>query len=84
MIGTQLQSASNTLDLIMQSGDWEHDEKLKQAALQLSHALDMADTLPELQTAYRACVSAYAAYTARLPQPESYPLIARTLQDKRR
>jgi hypothetical protein len=67
MIGSQLQSASNTLDIIIQSGDWKRDEKLEQAALQLKRALDVADTLPELQAAYRATVDAYAAYTARFP-----------------
>jgi hypothetical protein len=66
MIGTQLQSASNTLDVIVQSGDWERDAQLKQAAMRLSRALDLADQLPELQAAYRATVDAYAAYTAHL------------------
>jgi hypothetical protein len=65
MIGTQLQSASNTLDLLVQSGDWQKDEKLKKAAMRLRRALDAADKLPELQAAYRATVDAYAAYTAR-------------------
>jgi hypothetical protein len=64
MIGTQLQSASNTLDVIIQSGDWKHDEKLKSAALRLRRALEVADRLPELQAAYRETVNAYAAYTA--------------------
>ncbi len=68
MIGTRLQSASNTLDVIVQSGDWKNDEKLKNAAMQLSRALESADQLPELQAAYRATVDAYAAYTARLPE----------------
>ena len=63
MIGAQLQSASNTLDLLVQSGDWQKDEKLKQEAQRLSRALDMADQLPELQAAYRALVDAYAVYT---------------------
>lgn len=67
MIGTRLQSASNTLDVIMQSGDWKRDEKLKRAAIRLSQALDLADQLPELQAAYRATCDAYAAYTAHLP-----------------
>jgi hypothetical protein len=66
MIGIQLQSASNTLDVIVQSGDWERDEKLKQAAMRLSRALDLADQLPELQAAYKATVDAYAAYTAHV------------------
>ncbi len=68
MIGTRLQSASNTLDLLVQSGDWERDKKLKQAAIRLGRALESADQLPELQAAYRATVDAYAAYTARLPE----------------
>jgi hypothetical protein len=65
MIGNQLQSASNTLDVIVQSGDWEKDEKLRQSAMQLSRALDAADQSPALQAAYRATVDAYAAYSAR-------------------
>jgi hypothetical protein len=65
MIGAQLQSASNTLDLLVQSGDWKRDEKLKQAAMRLRRALEVADQLPELQAAYRALVSAYGAYTAK-------------------
>jgi hypothetical protein len=64
MIGTHLQSASNTLDVIVQSGDWQKDEKLKQAAMRLRQALDIADQLPELQSAYRAIVDAYSAYIA--------------------
>ena len=62
MIGTHLQSASNTLDLLVQSGDWQKDEKLKQVAMRLSRALDMADQLPVLHAAYRATVDAYSAY----------------------
>jgi hypothetical protein len=68
MIGTHLQSASNTLDVIVQSGDWEHDEKLKQAAMRLKRVLDVADQLPELQSAYKATIDAYAAYIASQPQ----------------
>jgi hypothetical protein len=68
MIGTHLQSASNTLDVIVQSGDWERDEKLKQAAMRLSRALDIADQLPELKEAYQATVHAYSAYIASHPQ----------------
>jgi hypothetical protein len=71
MIGTQLQSASNTLDVIVQSGDWQRDEKLRQAAMRLSRALEAADQLPELRSAYRATVNAYAAYTAHLSEVES-------------
>jgi hypothetical protein len=62
MIGTRLQSASNTLDVIVQSGDWEHNEKLKQATMRLSHALELADQLPELIASYRAAVDAYVVY----------------------
>ena len=64
MIGEHLQSASNTLDVIMQSGDWKRDEKLKRAAIRLSQALETADQLPELAAAYRATCDAYAVYTA--------------------
>ena len=64
MIGTQLQSASNTLDLIVREGGWRQDETLKQAAMRLSRALDAANQLPELRVAYQATVDAYAAYIA--------------------
>lgn len=64
MIGPHLQSASNTLDVIVQSGDWKRDKKLEQAALQLKQALESIDQSPELQAAYRSAVDAYAAYTA--------------------
>lgn len=67
MIGTQLQSASNTLDVIVQSGDWERDAQLKQASMRLKRALDIADQLPELQEAYQATINAYSAYIAHLP-----------------
>jgi hypothetical protein len=67
MIGTQLLSASNTLDVIIESGDWERDAKLKQAAMRLKHTLDMADQLPELKEAYQATVNAYSAYIAQQP-----------------
>ena len=62
MIGLHLQAASNTLDVIVQSGDWKHDEKLKQAAQRLSQVLDTIDQSPELQAAYKATVDAYCAY----------------------
>jgi hypothetical protein len=70
MIGHQLQSASNTLDLLVQSGDWKRDEKLKQATMRLSRALEAANQLPELQAAYREAVDAYASYTASKPSQE--------------
>ena len=62
MIGTHLQAAANTLEVIVQSGDWKRDEKLELAAIRLAEALNAADTLPELQAAYQATVDAYAAY----------------------
>lgn len=62
MIGEQLQAASNVLDLLRQSGDWQKDERLKQASLQLSQALERANSLPELRVAYEHAVSAYAVY----------------------
>src|SRR5436305_455780 len=48
MIGPQLQAASNTLDVLVESGDWKRDEKLRQATLQLRSALDAAGQSPEL------------------------------------
>jgi hypothetical protein len=68
MIGPHLQSASNTLDVIVQSGDWRRDEKLKNAAMQLKRVLESVDQSPELQAAYRATVDAYAAYTAHVSE----------------
>jgi hypothetical protein len=62
MIGTQLKSASNVLDLLVQSGDWERDETLLQASIRLQRALDKANQLPELQAAYRETVDAYATW----------------------
>ncbi len=65
MIGTQLQSASNMLDLLVQSGDWKRDEQLKQATMQLVCALDAANNLPELKSAYEAVVTTYYACTSQ-------------------
>jgi hypothetical protein len=62
MIGTQLKSASNVLDLLVQSGDWEKDETLLRASIRLQRALDKANQLPELQAAYRETVDAYATW----------------------
>jgi hypothetical protein len=67
MIGTQLQSASNVLDMLVQSGDWKRDETVKQASIRLSRALETANQLPELQAAYRETVDAYASYTGSNP-----------------
>jgi hypothetical protein len=68
MIGTRLLSASNVLDVLIESGDWQKDEKLKQVAIRLRCALDAADQLPELQDAYRETVNAYTAYITRTPE----------------
>ena len=54
-----MQAAANTLEVIVQSGDWKRDEKLELAAIRLAEALNAADTLPELQAAYQATVDAY-------------------------
>jgi hypothetical protein len=62
MIGTQLKSASNVLDLLVQSGDWEKDETLLRASIRLQRALDQANQLPELQAAYREIIDAYATW----------------------
>jgi hypothetical protein len=62
MIGTHLKSASNVLDVLVQSGDWKRDETLKQATLRLSRALEKANQLPELQAAYRETIDAYATW----------------------
>lgn len=70
MIGTRLLSASNVLDVLRESGDWERDEKLKKATIRLRRALETADQLPELQAAYRATVDAYTAYITRTPVEE--------------
>lgn len=70
MIGRQLQSASNTLDLLVQSGDWKKDKKLEQATIRLSQVLEQVDRLPELQTAYTATVNAYSNYINHHQQPQ--------------
>ena len=62
MLGDQLQSASNVLDLLVESGDWKRDESLKQASLQLSGALLTANNLPELKRAYEHAVHTWCAY----------------------
>lgn len=67
MIGTQLKSASNVLDLLVQSGDWERDETLLQASIRLQRALEAANQLPELQAAYRETVDAYATWNQCQP-----------------
>jgi hypothetical protein len=65
MIGQQLLSASNMLDLLVQSGDWKRDERLKQATTQLVRALNTANNLPELKTAYETVVNTYYACTSQ-------------------
>jgi hypothetical protein len=67
MIGTQLKSASNVLDLLVQSGDWEKDETLLRASIRLQRALDKANQLPELQAAYRETVDAYSIWNQCQP-----------------
>ena len=68
MIGTHFQSASNVLDLLIESGDWKKDGKLRQATMRLQRALESADQSPELLAAYRVAVESYADYTAHMPE----------------
>ena len=63
MLGRQLQSASNILDLLVESGDWKKDARLAQASSQLSSALEIANNLPELKKAYEDAVHAYSVYS---------------------